>query len=107
MHVPNVLPRVSLTMLGTWFEEGIRILGENNEAGLAYFRMESTRAEEVLNELSSGIELGRVREVLRMYCRALSGIQVEILPTQDLISKSVGWTTENAATTEGNHVFLP
>ena len=106
-QVPQVLNRVGLNRLELWFDEGVRALQEHSEGGLAYFRLESIRSTAMLDVLSSGVELDRVKEVLRMYCRALSGAQVDILPTRDLVRKGIGWTAEEAPTTEGRHIFLP
>ena len=49
--VPAVLSRVSPPQLETWFGEGARLLSENLESGLAFFRMKSSYAEELLDRL--------------------------------------------------------
>ncbi|MEK7873051.1 MAG: hypothetical protein AAB502_04220, partial [Chloroflexota bacterium] len=104
---PGVLKRVRADRLGRWFQEGARILAENPEGGLAYFRMESTHGEEVLEGLASGVELERVRDILRMYCRALAGTGVELSPAQDLKARGIGWAAQESPTTEGNTIYLP
>ena len=106
-NAPRVLKRIRAERLGRWFHEGARILAENPEGGLAYFRLESTRGEEVLEGLASGVELERVREILRMYCRALAGTGVELSPANDLKAKGIGWAAQESPTTEGNTIYLP
>ncbi len=103
----SVLVRISMAQLDTWFEQGMRLLQENPEGGLAYFKLESNTSEQLLETLSSSLELDRVQGVLRLYCRALTGMPIEVLSTQDLVHKGIGWVSEGAAATEGTKVFLP
>ena len=101
-----VLSRITLNQLDDWFERGVRLLKDNPESGLAYFKVESTTSEQVLETLSSSLELERVKGVLRLYCRALSGVDVEIMSSKDLAHKGIGWVSESHAFTEGTKVFL-
>ena len=105
--VPSVLGRVSPPQLETWFSEGARLLSENLESGLAFFRMESSYAEELLDKLSAGVELSRVRDVVGLYSRALAGNDMEIAPAQELVDKGIGWVSGNHATIEGTTLYLP
>ncbi len=105
--VPSVLGRVSTPQLETWFGEGARLLGENLESGLAFFRMESAYSEELLDKLSAGVELSRVRDVVGLYSRALAGNDMEIAPSQELVDKGIGWVSGNHATIEGTTLYLP
>jgi len=106
-NAPQVLGRVKDEQLDRWFEEGVGILRENEDGGLAFFRLESGRGERVLESLTNGIYLDRVKEVLAMYCRALAGQSVELQPSQELKEKGIGWNSAEQATTEGNNIFLP
>ena len=83
------------------------ILSENPDGGLAYFKVESNTSEAVLESLSTAIELSKVQGLLGMYCRALAGAGVEIAPARELLSKRIGWVSEDHATTEGSVVYLP
>jgi nitric oxide reductase NorD protein len=56
---------------------------------------------------SSRLELNQVKGVLQLYCRALAGAPIEVLDTQDLLQKNIGWVHEDAASTDGTKVFLP
>ena len=102
-----VLNRVTLNQLDIWFQNGVRLLKENPDGGLAYFKVESNTSEQLLETLSSSLELDRVKAVLRLYCRALSGLPVEILSSKELVHKGIGWVSESQAATEGTKVFLP
>ena len=104
---PVVLSRLREGQAETWFVEGLRMLEENPDAGVAFFKLESTRSEELLEALSSTVELARIKELIRMYCRALAGTSVEIASSKDLAQKGIGWVDETEPTTEGRTVFLP
>ena len=102
-----VLSRISLSQVDTWFEKGARLLRENPEGGLAYFKMESNTSQQVLEGLSSSLEMDRVKGVLRLYCRALSGAEIEVTESSELVHKGIGWVAEDHASTEGTRVYLP
>ena len=105
--LPWVLERVSTSQVEVWFQQGVDLLEENPDAGVAYFKLESSRAEHALELLSSSIELERVKAVLSLYSRALAGSEMELLSTQELTEKMIGWVAEGHASTDGKHIFLP
>ncbi|SVA63774.1 uncharacterized protein METZ01_LOCUS116628, partial [marine metagenome] len=104
---PTILTRVSPPQLEMWVAEGMRLMTENQDSGLAFFRLESAFSEEMLDKLSAGVELGRVKEVVGLYSRALAGNDMEIAPAQELVDKGIGWVSGNHATIEGNTLYLP
>ena len=104
---PTVLERVTFAQLQEWQSEGAMLCRTSPAAAASYFRMESTRSEEILDALSSSIELVRVSDVLRMYCRALVAKEIEIQATRQLVDKRIGWVEGDAPTTEGSTIFLP
>ncbi len=104
---PVVLERIYLDALAPWYEFGREILATNREGGEAYFRLESSRSEEVLDALSSRLELNRVGEVLRLYSKALTGVDVSIHPASALTEKGIGWVSTEHASTEGTSIYLP
>jgi len=104
---PEVLKRIRIAELARWHEAGTRILGQSVEGGEAFFRLESGKGEEVLQQLSSRVELTRVGEVLRLYCKALTGTNVSIHPVAYLAEKGIGWVSEDRPSTEGTTVYLP
>ncbi|MBI2965000.1 MAG: hypothetical protein HYY34_02220, partial [Chloroflexi bacterium] len=106
-HAPAVLGRISFTQFEAWHAEGLGILKDSPDAGTAYFRGVSGRAQEVLDTLASGVELTRIKDIVRIYCRALSGEDIELTSTQQLVEKKIGWTDADIATTEGTTIYLP
>ena len=103
----GVLRRITIPQLDTWFQQGVRLLQENPESGIAFFKVESNTSEALLETLSSSLELDRVKGVVRLYCRALSGSPIDVLNTQELVRKNIGWVDEDSASTDGTKVFLP
>ena len=104
---PDVLSRISTEQLDSWFAQGVELLRENPDGGIAFFRLESVRAENLIEQLSSSVELERVRGLLGMYANALAGTPVELEPVADLAHKNIGWVSVELATTDGSTVFLP
>ena len=104
---PQVLERITINQVEKWFEEGVRILEQNVDGGLAYFKLESAHSEEVLEAISSGVEFSRVKDVMEMYCRGLAGAEVKLAPTEELVGKNIGWVSSESPSTEGSTVFVP
>lgn len=62
----------------------------------------------VLNEPKSvAVELGPIREVLRLYCHALTERSVDLQDLRQLVEKNIGWSKNDVATTDGAAIFLP
>ncbi len=104
---PAILGRISDQELNVWFDYGVQLLASNKEGGMAYFRLESAKSQELVDSLSAVVELGRVKELIKLYCRALVGSQIEIAPTKDLVQRGIGWVEAERPTTEGATVYLP
>ena len=104
---PGLMERVSPGQLEKWFQEGVRLLKHNEDSGLAYFRVESAHAEDMLEALSSAVEFGRIKTVMEMYCRALAGAEVKLSEAGDLVDKNIGWVSNESPSTEGSTVFVP
>ena len=105
--LPTVLEKLTMIQVTRWYEEGVRILGDNKDGGIAFFKIESTTSESMLETLSSSLELERVKGVVKLYCSALSGSTIDVLDTQELVNKNIGWVDEDTASTDGTKVFLP
>jgi hypothetical protein len=105
--LPQVLVRISVDDLHHWHAFGLALLETSIEGGKAFFRLESGRSDEVLESLSSRVELNRVAEVLRMYCKALTGSNVAIHSADALAEKNIGWVTSERPSTEGTSIYLP
>ena len=104
---PRVLERIQIDTIEGWHREGSNLLDQSQEGGEAYFRLESSRGEEVLEALSSRVELSRVADVLRMYSKALTGEEVAVHAAEALAEKGIGWVETEAPSTEGSAIFLP
>ena len=63
----SVLNRITMSQLDTWFEHGVKLLKENPESGIAFFKVESNTSEALLETLSSSLELDRIKGVVRLY----------------------------------------
>ena len=105
--LPRVLTQIKADQLGSWVQEGLGTFQENEEGGIAYFRLESARCAKALDSLSCGIELEKVQGVLGMYCQALGGRTIQLLTTETLKDKGIGWTTVESPSTEGRAIYLP
>lgn len=104
---PLVLRRVRLGDLHRWHAAGHRILESSRPGGEAFFRLESGKGEQVLQALSSRVDLAQVGGVLRLYCKALAGIDIAIHAATELAEKGIGWVSEERPSTEGTSVYLP
>lgn len=104
---PKALERVTIHQLGQWYLEGVRVLGRNRDAGLAYFRLESAHSQSALDGLSANIEFERIKELMEMYCQALAGADVKVAASGELAEKRIGWLAPDAPTTEGSTVYVP
>ncbi len=105
--VPEVLERVTFEQMGQWQLEGIQIARESDESAISYFKLESPRSQEMLDSLSSSIELSRVRDIIQMYCLALTGRAIDVQAAQQLAEKNIGWFQGELPTTEGTTIYMP
>ena len=103
----RLLDRLDLEELDRWVADGLEVLLEQPGAGVAFFRLESGQSHAALRRHSRGVELTQVGDLLRLYCKALSGKDVLILPAEELTRKGMGWTAEGQPTTEGDAIYLP
>ena len=103
----GVLDRITISQLDSWFHRGVDLLKDNPESGIAFFKVESNTSVAMLETLSSSLELDRVKGIIRLYCSALSGSSIDVLDTQELVRKNIGWVDEDSAATDGTKVFLP
>ena len=106
---PFVRSRLTPEQLQRWAAVGTEVLFQerNAEGAEAYFRLESTRAEETMQTLSARVELSSVGGTLRLYAKALTGEPISVRSTEELVDKGIGWVAESAATTEGTAIYLP
>jgi len=102
-----IVERIPLDTVADWHDEGSRLLDVSIDGGEAYFRLESSRGEEMLESLSSRVDLSRVSDILRMYGKALTGYDVAVHSAEALAEKGIGWVETETPSTEGTAIFLP
>jgi hypothetical protein len=56
---------------------------------------------------SPAVELAPIREMLRLYCHALTERSVELQDLKQLVDKNIGWSKNDVATSDGAAIFLP
>jgi hypothetical protein len=56
---------------------------------------------------SPAVELAPIREMLRVYCHALTERGVDLQDLKQLIDKNIGWSKNDVATSDGAAIFLP
>ncbi len=56
---------------------------------------------------SPAVELAPIREMLRVYCHALTERSVDLHDLKQLIDKNIGWSKTDVATSDGAAIFLP
>ena len=56
---------------------------------------------------SPTVELGPIREMLRLYCHALTERSVDLHDLRQLVEKNIGWSRNDVATSDGAAIFLP
>ena len=56
---------------------------------------------------AAAVELASIREILRMYCHAVSEREVDLQDLKVLVEKNIGWSHADVATSDGSAIFLP
>ncbi|MGH7855608.1 MAG: hypothetical protein ACREP3_19340, partial [Candidatus Binatia bacterium] len=56
---------------------------------------------------SPAVELAPIREMLRLYCHALTERSVDLQDLKQLVEKNIGWSKSDVATSDGAAIFLP
>ena len=105
--VPEILDRVTFEQLAEWQAEGFKAARDSDEAAIAYFKLESNRSIEMLDALSSSMELSRIKDIIQMYCLALTGRVIDVQAAQQLTEKNIGWFQGELPTTEGTTIYMP
>jgi nitric oxide reductase NorD protein len=107
--IPNLINDFSRDDLSLWLNEGINITAnrlKDNEDN-AYFKLESAFSLNILYNSSSIELLERKKSILQKYCRGLSGVDISIIDSEDLIYKKIGWDSDDLISTDGYRIYLP
>tara|TARA_B100001996_G_scaffold214425_1_gene164752 strand:- start:1258 stop:4509 length:3252 start_codon:yes stop_codon:yes gene_type:complete len=89
-----------------WFNNGISIINSGNNAE-GYFSLDSPESKSLFNELTFSVDLEVEKDILRLYCCALSGQELGVQGSNVMVDKEIGWFNSNLATTEGTTIYLP
>ncbi|MCL6649430.1 MAG: hypothetical protein K6U89_13975, partial [Chloroflexi bacterium] len=104
---PEARARAGEEGFAHWFAHGEALLRESEEAGIAFFRLQSARARQLLEAVSPGVSFEAVRSLLQLYCEALSGRRLRVISTAELTDRAVGWTNVERPATDGSAIHLP
>ncbi len=104
---PIVLNKVSFDKLDSWCAEGKRLLQTNPDGAMAFFKIESSRSEKFLEDISSSVDFSAISNLIELYCRALAGEEINLADSRELVEKNIGWVAADSPTTEGSTVYLP
>ena len=55
---------------------------------------------------SPAVELAPIREMLRLYCHALTERSVDLQDLKQLVEKNIGWSKSDVATSDGAAIFI-
>ena len=72
-----------------------------------FFSLENQKSKDLFNDLTFSVDLDIEREVLKLYCCALSGADLAVQSSSVMVDKEIGWFNPELATTEGSTIFLP
>ncbi|MBN32536.1 MAG: hypothetical protein CL906_01270 [Dehalococcoidia bacterium] len=89
-----------------WFNNGISIINSGNNAE-GYFSLDSPESKALFNELTFSVDLDIEKDILKLYCCALSGQELGVQSSNIMVDKEIGWFNSNLATTEGSTIYLP
>ena len=106
--VPILLEKINFQQISSWHSHGIKN-SENQNIELIndFFTLKSKESREIIDSLSSSIELSKVKDIIRNYSLALTGRQIEVKESSQLAEKNIGWFGDELATTEGSTIFMP
>ncbi|MBI2912532.1 MAG: VWA domain-containing protein [Chloroflexi bacterium] len=93
--------------LDRWCAEGEELLRHSGDAQVAYFAAPGTEVGVGSREQSAPLALEDVRQVLHLYCQALSGRVVQVVSTEELARRGIGWVRSERPTTEGTAIYAP
>ena len=104
-----VRQRITREALHGWLARGLQLSveGHDRDAVAAFFRIETAGAQLLLGSLSGRVEFERFAGRLRLYATALGGEEMQLQSSDMLAERNIGWVTKDAATTDGNTVFVP
>ena len=96
--------KISQDKFKLWFDNS-SVQSNSNEKG--FFSLENQKSKDLFNDLTFSVDLDIEREILKLYCCALSGSDLAVQSSSVMVDKEIGWFNPELATTEGTTIFLP
>ena len=100
----NMRKKISRDKFKIWFDNSVL---QSQAGDTGYFSLENLKSKELFNDLTFSVDLDIERDILKLYCCALSGDDLAIQSSSMMVEKEIGWFNPNLATTEGTTIFLP
>jgi nitric oxide reductase NorD protein len=104
-HLPAVLSQLLAQDVEAWVTQGLTVLRDNRDGGLAYFALESQASRTALETLGRVAYLSQVQGVLRLYASALAGQSLNVRPLADM--PPAFRSGRPFPTTDGDTIYLP
>lgn len=105
-HLYDVLRQLTLRDVEAWVAQGLAVLRDNHDGGLAYFALESQACQTQLAALSRIVYLQHVQGILRLYASALTGKALSLRPLAELPAAFQS-RFRQFPTTDGETIYLP
>jgi hypothetical protein len=98
--------RLSPEALVRWCQRGEETLGFDEAEGVSYFRLQSHEAQAAITQLSAGVSLREIHDILTLYSQALIGETIPVLPVEATQTGALhpgegNWDRDQAA------IFIP
>ncbi|HAK53141.1 MAG TPA: hypothetical protein DCM54_14740 [Gammaproteobacteria bacterium] len=98
------LPLTNPKVIGGWIEEGLRIAGKGIETGEAYFTLESSSSQEVLEALLGQVNFSDCKRIMQLYAEAFCGRRLAI---ESIATEEADSDYRRLPGTDGLTIFLP
>jgi nitric oxide reductase NorD protein len=105
-YLPAVLSQVLAQDVEAWVTQGLAVLRDNRQGGLAYFALESQSSRTALDALGRIAYLLQVQGVFQLYASALAGQSLSVRPLAEL-PLAFRSALRAFPTTDGETIYLP
>jgi hypothetical protein len=109
-NLPRLLDTLDIDQLDQWKSQGIRLAIDqdtNTSPATQFFKLQSKESQDLIDRISSSVELSRIKDLMKLYCTALSGEDVLVAGSKNITEKNIGWGESDLATSDGKTIYLP
>tara|TARA_B110000438_G_scaffold175011_1_gene167291 strand:- start:4563 stop:7892 length:3330 start_codon:yes stop_codon:yes gene_type:complete len=109
-NIPRLLDNLDIDQLDQWKSQGIRLAIDqdtNTSPASQFFKLQSKESNDLIDKISSSVELSRIKDLMKLYCTGLSGDEVSISNASNLTEKNIGWSQTELPTSDGKTIYLP